>query len=114
MACASAGCKFLVNSDMNNNDGKYCCQMCMNKTATHGPSCEKVLAAATVAIARAAAAMAAVARVRCISAGCTFLTNTNKLNNNGAHCCYACMTTAGTHGSACEQTLAPTWVKNKT
>ena len=43
MACCSANCNYLVNSDEKNNTGHYCCLTCSDSSGNkHGPFCEKI------------------------------------------------------------------------
>ena len=38
--CGSQDCKYSIHSNINNNNGKFCCKMC-EKNSSHGPNCEK-------------------------------------------------------------------------
>jgi hypothetical protein len=39
--CADRVCKFMLNSNPKNNNGKYCCSACKNERG-HGPKCQRV------------------------------------------------------------------------
>jgi hypothetical protein len=42
MVCHSPNCPFLAHTNKLNNNGKYCCLICMNTNGNnHGPYCQK-------------------------------------------------------------------------
>ena len=45
-------------------------------------------------------------RLVCVSRGCTFLIHSNVSNNDGMHCCAACMKNTAQHGNRCEKVVA--------
>ena len=41
--CQAPNCNHVVHSQSNNNNGYYCCNLCMQTSGkTHGPLCEKL------------------------------------------------------------------------
>jgi len=40
--CAGLKCNYKINSNITNNNGRYCCVMCM-KGGGHGPLCERIV-----------------------------------------------------------------------
>jgi len=85
MKCKNPNCNFIVHSNPNNNNGKFCCNLCKSNNL-HGSQCEGFVSKNN----------------KCKSENCKFTIHSNTSNNNGKFCCNNCRSNKG-HGPLCER-----------
>jgi len=92
--CKREACAYSINSDKNNNNGQFCCNLCKSH-GTHGQFCERL----TV-------------KKKCKRKNCAYFVDPEENTNNGNYCCNLCKS-HNTHGPLCKRVTDKKKCKNQ-